>query len=130
MPPKLTKRLASTTPINIVSTLLIMMEQDNEEVKSPVIATNDEKDNGKLSAMNKREKKAEQKSLTHFFKSEKEKATVNNEIQSTKPKHQINIADTNQSELKIWMWNVNGIRAVLSSRKFEEFVTKGKIFSF
>lgn len=28
--------------------------------------------------------------------------------------------------LKIWHWNVNGIRAVLNSGKFQEFVKKGK----
>jgi hypothetical protein len=30
--------------------------------------------------------------------------------------------------LKIWHWNVNGIRAVLNSGKFQEFVKKGKSF--
>ena len=29
-------------------------------------------------------------------------------------------------ELKIWHWNVNGIRACLNSKKFDEFVIKGK----
>lgn len=29
-------------------------------------------------------------------------------------------------EIKIWHWNVNGIRAVLNSNKFQEFVKKGK----
>jgi len=31
----------------------------------------------------------------------------------------------NQS-LKIWHWNVNGIRAVLNSGKFQEFVKKAR----
>ncbi len=32
----------------------------------------------------------------------------------------------NDQEIKIWHWNVNGIRAVLNSNKFQEFVQRGK----
>lgn len=35
-------------------------------------------------------------------------------------------ATTGSESVKIWHWNVNGIRAVLNSGKFQEFVKKGK----
>ena len=34
--------------------------------------------------------------------------------------------ETQGPSLKIWHWNVNGIRAVLNSKKFEEFINSGK----
>jgi hypothetical protein len=42
------------------------------------------------------------------------------------------VKDGNASgkELKIWHWNVNGIRAVLNSQKFQDFIKQGKYFSY
>ena len=55
-----------------------------------------------------------QKSLAQFMKQGKEGAGENPE------------SGIPSENLKIWHWNVNGIRAVLNSGKFQEFVKKGK----
>jgi len=39
---------------------------------------------------------------------------------------QSNPEEASGDVLKVWHWNVNGIRAVLKSGKFQEFVNKGK----
>lgn len=58
-----------------------------------------------------------QKSLAQFMKQGKEGAGENPESGAS---------GVPSENLKIWHWNVNGIRAVLNSGKFQEFVKKGK----
>ena len=65
---------------------------------------------------NKRDQKLTQKSINKFFKSSNAEATPS-ELKGEE--NQINL----NNHLKIWHWNVNGIRAVINSKKFEEFVT-------
>ena len=59
-----------------------------------------------------------QKSLAQFMKQGKESAGENPESGAS---------GMPSETLKIWHWNVNGIRAVLNSGKFQEFVKKGKL---
>ncbi len=94
------------------------IQEDKEAKKSP-------------EDFNKREKKAEQKSLSQFFKASNPVLTSNSNDQSgiggVKHKIQINDADGGLgNDLRIWHWNVNGIRATINSKKFEDFVVKGK----
>jgi hypothetical protein len=65
--------------------------------------------------MKKRDFKSEQKSLSQFFKADPSNA----------PKL-VHDGPADDGNLKIWHWNVNGIRACINSKKFEEFIVKGK----
>ena len=79
---------------------------------------------------NKRDVKYTQKSLAFFAKSnkEEEKVTETKAASVNNPEAVISSAaeESKGQEIKIWHWNVNGIRAVLNSNKFQEFVKKGK----
>eukprot|EP00347_Sterkiella_histriomuscorum_P009598 403340594 len=119
MPPKiLQKREANDQPsqnviIRIQQFLFIQGNAKEEEKKEDV---------------NKRTQKAEQKQLDFFIKKQNGKDIVNDKNEEIKKEVQQNLyGDASQEEpLKIWHWNVNGIRAVLKSGKFQEFCEKAQ----
>ncbi len=77
---------------------------------------------GKQSPDNKREKKAEQKSLSQFFRAKNITPATEDGAEGSSPKQ----AHLNGNQIKIWHWNVNGVRATINSKKFDYFLSKGK----